>query len=88
LAEIWDYIAADDLNAAVRLVGEIERSAATLEGFPERCPLIAENEFLGTGMRHLVLGDYRVIFRVSGRQVRVLRCIHGARLLEPAEEAE
>jgi plasmid stabilization system protein ParE len=88
LAEVWDYIAVDDLHAAVRWVGELERRVATLECFPERCPLIAENEFLGTRMRHLVLGDYRVVFRVSGRRVHVVRCIHGARLLEPAEEAE
>jgi plasmid stabilization system protein ParE len=86
IAEIWEFISADDLSAAARWVRDLDRRLLTLERFPERCPLVPENEYLGTRMRHLVLGDYRVVFRVAGRKVNVLRCIHGARLLEPTEE--
>ena len=49
---------------------------------PERCPLIAENELMGTRYRHLRLGEYRTIFRVVVSKVLVLRIIHGARLLD------
>ena len=39
---------------------------------------------MGTAYRHLVFGDYRTIFRVSGGTVFVLRIVHGARLLDPS----
>jgi hypothetical protein len=44
-------------------------------------PLIPENEILGTRYRHLLYGSYRIVFRLAGRTVYVLRMTHGARLL-------
>jgi plasmid stabilization system protein ParE len=49
---------------------------------PERCPSIPENDILGTEYRHMIFDDYRVVFRVSGRAVHVLRVVHGNRLLD------
>ena len=80
--EISDYIAQDRPDAADRFLQELEKLAANLERWPARCPLIAENELMGTAYRHLVYGNYRTIFRMSGRQVVVLRIIHGARLVD------
>ena len=76
IAEIWDYIAADNPEAAPRFIEELERQLATLEAFPERCPLFQENRHLGTNYRHLIFGAYRTIFRISGDSVYVLRVIH------------
>jgi plasmid stabilization system protein ParE len=84
IAEIWDYIAADNPEAAPRFIEELERQLTNLEAFPERCPLIQENKRLGTNYRHLIYGNYRTIFRISGPVVYILRVIHGARLLESA----
>lgn len=80
--EIWTYIAADSPDQASRFVTELERQASTLEHFPQRCALFLENEILGTQYRHLLYGNYRTIFRISGRTVYVLRIVHGSRLLD------
>jgi len=82
IGEIWSFIAADSPTEAQKFVLQLEGQVSTLERFPERCPLIPENEVLGTRYRHLLLGQYRTVFRISGKMVYVLRVIHGARLLD------
>ena len=82
IEEIWSFIASDDIEEAAKFVDKLEKQLRTLGAFSERCPLIAENEILGTRYRHLICGNYRTIFKVSGRTVYVLRVIHAARLLE------
>jgi len=82
IEEIWTFIAEDSTDEATKFVRQLERQLRTLDRFPERCPLIPENEILGTHYRHLLYGNYRTVFRVSGSTVYVLRIIHGARLLD------
>jgi len=84
IAEIWAHIAADSIENATRFVSRLENKLDTLERLPHRCPAIPENGLLRTNYRHLVLGDYRMIFRVSQSTVIVLRVMHGNRLLESA----
>ena len=80
--EVWRFIAEDSLEAAAGFLHQLEKRVSTLETFPARCPLIPENELIGTQYRHLVYGDYRMIFRIEARTVYVLRIIHSARLLD------
>ena len=89
LEEIWTFIAEDDVEQATKFILKLEGQVSSLERFPERCPLIAENELMNTRYRHLVWADYRTIFRISGRAVYIMRIIHGARLLSnsPLESA-
>jgi plasmid stabilization system protein ParE len=82
VAEIWDYIAQDSPGNAEAFISRLSEQIETLENFPTRCPLIAENRILGTSCRHLIYGHYRTIFRVSGQTVIILRIIHGSRLLD------
>lgn len=82
LEEIWDYIAGDSPGNATTFILAIEQQIYSLEQFPERCPLIPENQILGTSYRHLMYGQYRIVFRISAKTVYILRIIHGARLLE------
>lgn len=82
LEEIWDYIAHDNPGNATAFMLRIEEQICSLEQSPERCPLIPENQILGTSYRHLIYGQYRTIFRISVDTVYILRIIHGARLLE------
>jgi toxin ParE1/3/4 len=82
IADIWDYIAQDDADSATTFILGLEEHIGTLESFPEHCPLVPENEILGTAYRHLLFGHYRTIFRLIGAKVFVLRVIHGARLLD------
>ena len=80
--EIWDHIGADSIENATRFVIQLEEKIGTLERMPHRCPAIPENKLLGTEYRHLILGDYRVIFRVKASTVIVLRIVQGNRLLD------
>ena len=82
MAEIWEYIAQDKPAAAAALVLRLEEQIGTLERFPERCPLVPENELLGTAYRHLLYGNYRTIFKIVGSRVIILRVLHGGRLLD------
>ncbi|MBN1662070.1 MAG: type II toxin-antitoxin system RelE/ParE family toxin [Deltaproteobacteria bacterium] len=81
ITEIWDYIAQDNPGAACAFILQLEKQIGTLERYPERCPLIPENESLDTAYRHLLHGNYRTIFKIIGTSVIILRVIHGARLL-------
>jgi len=80
--EIWTHIGADSIENATRFVLQLEDKVTTLEKMPARCPAIPENALLGTEYRHLVLGDYRVIFRIASSTVFILRIVHGNRLLD------
>ena len=82
LEEIWRFIAADNPSDASRFLLELEKQINKLERFPQRCPLISENELLGASYRQLIYGNYRTIFRVSERAVHIVRIIHAARLLD------
>jgi plasmid stabilization system protein ParE len=82
VAEIWEYIAQDKPEAATAFVFCLEVQVNTLERFPERCPLVPENELLGADYRHLLYGNYRTIFKIVGSRVIILRVLHGARLLD------
>lgn len=81
LAEIHDYISVDSPENADDFISKVEEKILALTTMPERAPLILENTVLGTRYRHLVHGKYRIIFRIQGNAVIILRVIHGARLL-------
>lgn len=82
--EIWTYIADDSPENATAFIVRLEEQIEALEHSPERCPLVPENELLGTDYRHLIYGAYRTIFRITGMTVVIVRIIHGARLLSPS----
>ncbi len=82
IQEIFTYIWHDSPQTASAFVTELERQIISLERFPLRCPIIPETEELGIAYRHLIYGQYRTIFRISGNTVYVLRVIHSARLLD------
>jgi toxin ParE1/3/4 len=82
VAEIWEYIAQDKPDVATAFVLRLEEQIRTLERFPERAPLVPENELLGSAYRHLLYGNYRTIFKIVGSRVIILRVLHGARLLD------
>ena len=82
IEETWNFIADDSAEEADKLLRRLEEQIETLERFPERCPLIPENEILGTRYRHLLYANYRTVFRIARNTVYVIRVIHSARLLD------
>ncbi|HZO30164.1 MAG TPA: type II toxin-antitoxin system RelE/ParE family toxin [Chloroflexota bacterium] len=55
------------------------RADTTLEEFPRRCPLAPENDDFDVEIRHLLYGEFRILFTVDDNVVRVLHVRHGAR---------
>ena len=82
LEKIYYFIAEDNINNAKRFIHQIEVKIFTLETFPERQPLISENEYFNTDYRHLIYKKYRIIYKIVSDEVYILRVIHGAKLLD------
>lgn len=81
IEHIFYYIAGDSINNAENFILQLEEKVNSLEIFPDRNPLIPENEFFGTSYRHLIHKKYRIIYRIAVKSVFVLRIIHGTKLL-------
>ena len=77
-----DFIARHSPESAARWVEDVCRAIESLDQFPLRGSVIPESEDLGQEFRHLILGQYRLIYSVRGFTVWILRVIHGARLLD------
>ena len=82
LEQIFYYIADDNINNATNFILQLEKKIYSLGSFPERHPLIPENEFFDTNYRHLIFKKYRVVYRIAEKSVFILRIFHGAKLLD------
>ena len=84
LEYLYERISADDSIAAARWFNELERAIYTLERMPRRCPIAPESKKAKQGLRHLLYGAkrdvYRVIYEIneSRRLVRILTIRHSA----------
>ena len=78
LAAIWDYIAADNLTAADKLVEELLVLFEKTADYPE---LGRAAEDVGEGVRLLARGSYLLIYRLLPQDniVELVRVVHGAR---------
>ncbi|BCO09733.1 hypothetical protein GF1_21090 [Desulfolithobacter dissulfuricans] len=82
LEHIFFYIAEDSINNAKKFILELEEKIYRLDTMPERFALIPENIFFGTDYRQITHNKYRVIYKISGNSVFIMRVIHGAKLLD------
>jgi plasmid stabilization system protein ParE len=82
LEKIYAYISKDSPDNAVNFICKIEEKIHTLEEFPGRCPVIPESEFLGIEYRHIIIGNYRIIFKNEKNAIYIMRIIHSAQLLK------
>jgi len=79
LDDIWSFVAAQSSSAEVadRLIETIVDRFFLLSRFPE----IGRNreEDLRTGLRSFSVGAYVIFYRIDGKDVLILRVIHGSR---------
>jgi toxin ParE1/3/4 len=79
LAKLYEDTNAEHSEAARKWYLGLKKEILSLETLPLRCPVTPEN----ASLRHLLSGHghntYRVIYRVTGKQVDVLHIRHGAR---------
>jgi len=55
------------------LIDAIEK----LDVLAERCPIAPEDVDIQLGIRHLIVGDYRVLYVIDGDVINVLHIRHG-----------
>jgi toxin ParE1/3/4 len=81
LLGIIDYLAEKDgTEEAERLHGQMTHGVAGLETMPFRCRVVPELEAEGIdGYRELLVGPYRLMFAVRGREVVLLAAVDGRR---------
>jgi len=74
LAAVRHLVEEDARDAASRLLDEVEAAAGSLGEFSERGRIVPE---LGLPRRELIVGQYRLVYRIRGEGVQILRLIHG-----------
>ena len=81
LLEITQYIKADKPEAARRFAKQIKEKVTRLARFPQSGRIVPE--FQASGLREVIVGEYRIIYRVVSTklQVEILTVHHGTRLL-------
>ena len=77
ILDIWNFISDDSSLRAKNFLGQIETEIAKFKNYPQRCPVIKETDLLGVEYRHLVIVKYRIIFKIDGENVYIMRVIHG-----------
>lgn len=77
LVEIEEFVAQDDPIAAERLVERLIRAGSSLARFPNRGRAVPERP--AGGLRELIVGHYRVVYRVSARSVQIVTVFEGHR---------
>ena len=88
---VWSSVARDDLRALVSFIKadspayahtfglHVQQRVEQLRQFPESGRKVPEDK-TGT-YRELIVGNYRVVYRVDEDTVTVVTLIHGARIL-------
>ena len=79
LREVFDFIARDSPRAAEALIERILRATERLERFPESGRKIPE--FPDLEYREILVGSYRIQYRVEPDTVWIATVVHGSRLL-------
>jgi toxin ParE1/3/4 len=77
LSEIWEYIAADNLDAADRLLDEIYDSIASLVRFPHQGH--TRPDLTSRPLRFQVVHDYVVAYAPDEKPLAVIAILHGRR---------
>ena len=77
---IIDYIAQDSLEYALSFYEEVREKVGNLVQFPKMGRKVPELD--NPNIRELILRNYRLIYRIIGEKVQIIRLIHGSRILD------
>lgn len=76
--DIWLYVAADNPDAADRLLDEIDDVLRLLSGAPG---LGRARDDIAPGLRYFPVGNYLILYELLPDGITVVRLVHGARQL-------
>lgn len=74
--DIWNYVAADNLTAADRLIDRFFARFRRLADQPLSGAIFPQ---LAPTIRYCVVGRYVIFYQPHGSGVRIVRVLHGAR---------
>lgn len=77
LAEIYEYISRDSPRYALRMIDRITSRSQQITHAPEFGQIVPE--YNDENVREVLVGPYRVIYRIETDQAVVLSVVHGAR---------
>jgi addiction module RelE/StbE family toxin len=86
LVEIEAFIAKDSPAAASKFVDKLIERGEALARHPDRGRRL--REMPGAGLRELLVGNYRIIYRITSNTIEVLTVFEGHRLLRDDELRE
>jgi toxin ParE1/3/4 len=84
--DISSYIAQDSPRNAKLLTNRLFTATERLLRYPRSGRIAPELE--RDDVREVIVGDYRVIYRLLSYEIEVQHVIHGARLLRPEDLAQ
>ncbi len=83
LDSIVEFIAKDSSQYARLFVVDVFQAADRIAEFPTSGRTVPElNDPV---IREIILGNYRIVYRLKENRVELLTVYHGARLLDPAK---
>ena len=77
LEQAAEYIGQDSPTYAAALVAGADKTAQSLGTFPEHGKAVPE--YRAQEVRQLLVGSYRLIYRVGSRAIEIVAFVHGAR---------
>lgn len=77
LIDIWEHIALDNIDAADRLVDELEEAMKQLASMPEMGHF--RDELADRSHRFWPVAKYLVVYHHATKPLEVVRVLHGAR---------
>jgi len=80
LNEIIDYIAQDSLEYALSFNEQVNEKIENLTQFPKMGRKVPELD--DPNIRELILSNYRLIYRILGEKIQIVRLLHGSRILD------
>ena len=86
LIEIQDFIAQSNPAAAERLIRRIVERGGGLTKFPEMGRTVPE--LPGTGVREIIEGRYRIVYRIRAKGIQVLTVFEGHRQFPTGDVGE
>jgi len=80
LNEIIDYIAQDSLEYALSFYEQVREKVENLILFPKMGRVVPELD--EPNIRELILRNYRIIYRILGEKIQIVRLFHGSRIMD------
>jgi len=72
IQEIFDFIKEDSPENAIKWYFNIQDKILTLTTLANRCPKAPESELVSYTVYHLIVGNYRVLYRIEEDTVQIL----------------